>query len=158
MNKLNEWIALLTNVGLLLGIGLLVYELRQNSVLMQSEIYQQRTANLISVEAMIMESDALAEALAKGSLADNDPSDYSTKERLLIQSFLRSHAYRIDNILHQYELGTLTKEYLQTFECPFALYGEYGARHNVPQAVRAKDRYRKAGFNIRPVREACDGW
>ena len=158
MNKLNEWIALLTNVGLLLGIGLLVYELRQNSVLMQSEIYQQRTANLISVEAMIMESDALAEALAKGSLADNDPSDYSAKERLLIQSFLRSHAYRIDNILHQYELGTLTKEYLQTFECPFAIYGEHWARYNVPQGVRAMDRYRKAGFNIRPVREDCDGW
>jgi len=41
--KLNRWLALGANVGVLIGLILLVYEVRQNSALMQAQISMERT-------------------------------------------------------------------------------------------------------------------
>jgi len=41
--KLNRWLALGANVGVLIGLILLVYEVRQNSELMQAQISMERT-------------------------------------------------------------------------------------------------------------------
>lgn len=42
-DKLNRWLALGANVGVLIGLILLVYEVRQNSSLMQAQISMERT-------------------------------------------------------------------------------------------------------------------
>lgn len=38
LNELNDWLLLVANVGVLIGLGLLVYEIRQNSDLVRAEI------------------------------------------------------------------------------------------------------------------------
>ena len=42
-DRLNRWLALGANVGVLIGLILLVYEVRQNSELMQAQISMERT-------------------------------------------------------------------------------------------------------------------
>ena len=41
--KLNRWLALAANIGVLIGLILLVYEVRQNSGLMRAQISMERT-------------------------------------------------------------------------------------------------------------------
>ena len=41
--KLNQWLALAANLGVLIGLILLVYEVRQNSDLMRAQISMERT-------------------------------------------------------------------------------------------------------------------
>ena len=41
--KLNRWLALAANIGMLIGLILLVYEVRQNSDLMRAQISMERT-------------------------------------------------------------------------------------------------------------------
>jgi len=41
--KLNRWLALAANIGMLIGLVLLVYEVRQNSDLMRAQISMERT-------------------------------------------------------------------------------------------------------------------
>jgi hypothetical protein len=41
-DRLNRWLALGANVGVLIGLILLVYEVRQNSELMQAQISMER--------------------------------------------------------------------------------------------------------------------
>lgn len=41
--KLNHWLALGANIGVLIGLLLLVYEVRQNSALMRAQISMERT-------------------------------------------------------------------------------------------------------------------
>ena len=42
IEKTNHWLTLVTNVGVLIGIGLLVYELNQNTNLMRAEMHAMR--------------------------------------------------------------------------------------------------------------------
>ena len=51
MTQVKEWVSIATNIGLLLGITLVVFELRQNSIQMESAAYQDRTNALISHDA-----------------------------------------------------------------------------------------------------------
>jgi hypothetical protein len=48
MNKLNQWLTLLANVGVLIGIGFLAYEIRQNT---QATHAQTREAVLAATQA-----------------------------------------------------------------------------------------------------------
>jgi hypothetical protein len=153
MSGIGNRIAFLTNIGLLFGLALVVYELRQNSVLMESEIYQQRTADLIAVESMIIESPELASALAKVRLENEELNVCALKgltvsENTVFRSWLRAHAHRFSNLLHQYALGTLSESYLQSIAPYITRFAEPWRHLQIRQGNDLIEQYLAMGFKL----------
>ena len=47
-DKLNSWLTLGTNMAVVIGLALLVYEIKQNSEMMRAQINQSRTDTALS--------------------------------------------------------------------------------------------------------------
>jgi hypothetical protein len=156
MSKISDRIAVITNIGLLFGLALVIYELRQNSVLMESDIYQQRTADLIAIESMIIESPELASALATVRLENEELNvcaikDLTASEATVFRSWLRSHAYRFSNLLHQYTLGTLSESYLQSIAPYIRRFSEPWRQLQISQGNNLIKQYLAMGFELPAV-------
>ncbi len=149
-----DWVGIVTNIGLLLGIILVVYELRQNSIQMESSAYQQRTTDLITMDAMVMESEDLARALSKlDGPCELEP--LSSTERVAYKHWLTSHAHRMNNLLHQYNLGVLHDDYMRFIQKPMEDFGDSWRTHEIWQGESVVSRYRELGFPARESKE-CD--
>ena len=153
MTAVKDWISLVTNIGLLVGIILVIYELRQNSIQMESSAYQDRTADLIALDAMIMESDHLGSALSKiGGGCEQEP--LTAIERITYRAWLTSHAHRVNNLLHQYSLGVLDESYMRSIQQPMADFNHTWTHQGIWQGVRVVDEYENLGFAV-PEAKAC---
>ena len=56
-DKLNSWLSLGANVGVVVGLVLLVLEMRQNTDMMEAQIMQSRTETAMSEQQGIYNSD-----------------------------------------------------------------------------------------------------
>ena len=111
-DRLNRWLTLGANVGVLIGIMLLVLELNQNSVLMRAQIFNDRSSQGIELFATVAESPQLSEIIGVnfGSGAPHDAIAFaklSDIQRTQFRWFVRADRYRIENILYQQTLGIL---------------------------------------------------
>ena len=61
----NRWLTLGANIGVLIGIFLLVYELNQNSTLMQAQISSERSNHAIALNMSAAESTELSQVFAE---------------------------------------------------------------------------------------------
>ena len=77
MKRINEWIALLTNIGLLFGIVFLVYELDQNSLNQQMEARFFIAQSFSDFNSSVAENPQLASLLTKaeGSETELTPAE-----------------------------------------------------------------------------------
>ena len=108
MDRLNKWLTLGANVGVLIGILLLVYELNQNSELMRSQISNERSSQAIEMWLSVVESDELSEVLAiLGSPPPYavDVSSLSPSQFEKYKAFLRAQRFFHENMLQQQALG-----------------------------------------------------
>ena len=64
-DRLNRWLTFGANVGVLIGIILILIELNQNSDLMRAQMTQARVDNLVTSYESRMHSDHWAEIMAK---------------------------------------------------------------------------------------------
>ncbi len=55
--KINTWLSLSANIGVVIGLGLLVFEISQNTDMMQAQINQSRTDTAISEQQALYNSD-----------------------------------------------------------------------------------------------------
>ena len=74
-NRLNQWLTLGANVGVLVGIILILIELDQNSDLMRAQIAQTRADNQIASQEARMHSDYWPAIVAK--IWDGNNTNYS---------------------------------------------------------------------------------
>jgi hypothetical protein len=92
-NKLNQWMTLLANLCVVAGIAILVFELRQNNDLLESEARANIDANRVSQQRMIIEnSGGVADLLWRSRTGD----------RLTDQERWRLIAYR-SMLIHNFE-------------------------------------------------------
>ena len=102
-NELNKWLVLAANIGVLIGLVLVLYEIRQNSDLMQVQISQARADAAKESNQQTFESAYIPAILVKiqqgAELTDEDMVRYIT--------WFRSQNRNQENVLSQYQFGML---------------------------------------------------
>jgi hypothetical protein len=111
-NELNKWLVLAANIGVLLGLALVIYEIRQNSDLMQVQISQARADAAMVSNQQTFESAYIPTILVKiqqgNELSDEDMIRYVT--------WFRSQNRNQENVLGQYQFGMLDENIPRSIE------------------------------------------
>ena len=109
MERLNQWLTLVANFGVVIGIVFLAYEMRLNTNAMLSGTAAQMVSNWNSIQMTIAAEEGLPEALAAAAGKDWQP-DFSSAPTLRVMnaasSMLRSTEYEFN----EYQRGNLDEE------------------------------------------------
>ncbi len=139
MDTLNKWLMFIANVGVLIGIGFVAYELHQNTTATQLETTSNFQNAFAEVELMIASNPEFADLLTKGRNGEplTDP------EFVRLQAFYRTVLRAWQTNVTQHEAGGLsaeafagTKELMrQTFNQDVSLLNHW--KRNRPQFTPA---------------------
>jgi hypothetical protein len=113
--NLNQWLTLAANVGVLVGLILLIAELNQNSTLMRAQIFNDRADQGIAQFMAMAESSELSEIdglLRSSGFPDNAAafSELSPTQKNQYYWITRADRYRVENLLYQQLLGLLEND------------------------------------------------
>ena len=111
-DSLNRWLTLGANIGVLVGILLLIAELNQNSTLMRAQIFNERGGQGIEQFMTVAASPELSEITTRLRDGDwpNDPAPFlalTSTQQSQYWWFLRADRFRVENLLYQQALGIL---------------------------------------------------
>ncbi len=101
--KVNRWLSLGANIGVVIGLVLLIIEIGQNTEMMQAQINQSRTDAAISEQQAVFNSDYIPALVAKR----NKGEPFSEQEMIRYRTYFRSGNRNQDNNLWQYNQGFL---------------------------------------------------
>jgi len=116
MNRLNEWLQVTSNLGVLLGIVFLAMEISQNTQATKAEIYQTRAIENAATSLAVAESDVLISIIASVRSADGqtdlDAIDSLPEiDHLRLEQWVGAQLRNSDNNLYQCELGYLEEAF-----------------------------------------------
>ena len=115
----NRWLTLSANIGVVIGLILLLIELDQNSDLVRAQIHQARSDTWVSGRVAFADTEHLLPAYQK-FMAAGGPMDPSAIEALdpiellRVYRYLQSRAGDYDNLFYQYQQGYLDEEFYRT--------------------------------------------
>jgi hypothetical protein len=101
--KLNSWLTLGANIGVLIGLVLLIVEIQQNTEMMRAQINQSRTEAAQSEQQATYNSDYMPAILTKVDKGE----ELTEEEMRRFQPYIRSFNRNMDNQLWQYKRGLL---------------------------------------------------
>lgn len=64
-DRLNKWLTLGANLGVLLGLAVLIFEIHQNNALMQAQIEESRSEALVAWRWQVVGNEVIAGVYAK---------------------------------------------------------------------------------------------
>ena len=102
-DNVNKWLTLSANIGVVLGLVLLIVEIGQNTEMMQAQINQMRADSAMSLQYAYFNSEylpAIREKISSGS-------ELSREEVRRYRSYFRAFNRNQDNNLWQYNQGYL---------------------------------------------------
>ncbi len=102
-DKLNSWLALAANLGVLVGIVFVVIEVRQNSEITRAQMTQSRADTAILLASEWGNSDYMPAIAEKIHLGDDLTYQEMLRYRTWVRAFLRNH----QNNYLQYKNGYL---------------------------------------------------
>lgn len=116
-DRLNRWLTLVANIGVLIGIFLLILEINQNNDLMRIQIEQSRSESFLAWQRQAVADDSIARFLVR----IGNPEDFSLEsfqqlspaEQIRARYLISSNFYDFENTYAQYERGFVSKEYWQ---------------------------------------------
>ena len=119
LEGLNRWITLGANVGVVVGLALLIIEIRQNSELVRAQIHQSRSDNYVSERQAVADSQFILPVTVKLMTAGDylDPANLDVldpTERERFRRYLQSRHADYDNLFYQYRLGYLDESFYQS--------------------------------------------
>jgi len=100
-DRLNSWLSLIANVGVLLGIFLVAYELRQNSIQVRAQTRSNLAEDTVEHLWHQLEHQGVQNALRK--VRDGEP--LTADEGWLVGSVAHITLRRWENIYYQYRIG-----------------------------------------------------
>ena len=116
-DKLNRWLTLGANFGVLVGIFLLIFEIRQNSNLMRVQVEQARSDSYIDWQRDIAITEGFASIISK---FDRSAGSYSENflrltpvEQARVRAALNARFYDLENLHSQYVEGFVSEDYWQ---------------------------------------------
>ena len=117
--KTNKWLTLLANVGVVIGLALLIFEIRQNGELVRAQIHQARSDEWVSARQDLADSEYILPAWEKfvDAGAPGDPSALTTLgpiEAARVYRYMQSRAGDYDNLYFQYRQGYLDEEFYKS--------------------------------------------
>ena len=115
-DKLNTWLTLGANIGVLVGLLLLVLELDQNSDVVRAQIHQARSDSFESFMIEVADTEHLAPVLEKFRAAGGTRDVSSLQkldpiERYRLRTYYNGRVMGYDNLYYQYTNGFLEEEY-----------------------------------------------
>ena len=118
-DSLNRWLTFSANVGVVIGLVLLVAELNQNSELVRAQIHQARSDNYVSDMMAIADTEFLLPAYKKlseaGGISDIAAlAALDETERERIRRYAQARLADYDNLFYQHSLGYLDDEFYQS--------------------------------------------
>lgn len=103
--KLNSWLSLAANLGVVVGLLVLVIELQQNTAMMESQIHQGRTEAAQSEQQAVFNSDYIPQILVK--VANGEA--LTAEEIHRYETYFRAFNRNMDNQLWQFHRGFLSQ-------------------------------------------------
>ncbi len=118
-DSLSRWLTFSANIGVVIGLALLVVELKQNSELVRAQIHQARSDSYVSDMIAISDTEFLLPAYEKlsdgGGITDVTALEVLDQiERERIRRYAQARMADYDNLFYQYRLGYLDEEFYQT--------------------------------------------
>ena len=105
MERINQWLTLMGNLGIIAGIVFLGYEIRQTTVVMEASSRQEFAAQDLAYFATSLDATVIAAAMnkleMKEALSDLELSQLVQRQHLNFRIF--------ENALYQHRKGTLEK-------------------------------------------------
>lgn len=105
-DRLNRWLTFGANLAVLAGIGLLVYELQQNRVMMRAQTRNEISSRLIDMQMTVAENSEFADiemrARAGEELAPNERWRFFNRNLAMYKYW--------ENVHYQYRLGLYDEE------------------------------------------------
>ena len=121
--KLNEWLTLTANFGVLLGIFFLAYEINLSRTVALAEIYQGRahTRSEASLQIALssghfVEADLKFQELLEKQGVANAVAELTQEERYLLSNWHSSLMVRFDNVAFQYQQGLIPDAYYESIK------------------------------------------
>ena len=116
-DRLNRWLTLGANLGVVVGLILLIVEINQNSDLTRIQIEQSRSETYVNWRRQVATSDTVASVMAKIESMEGSPMErleqLSPKERVQVRSIVEARFYDYENLFAQYQQGFVSEEYWQ---------------------------------------------
>jgi hypothetical protein len=102
-DRLNRWLTLGANIGVLIGIAFLAIEIRQNAEMIRAQITQSRAETAIAISGMTVNSEYMPGIRIKV----RDGIKLTEEEKLRYRTFIRAILRNQDNYLQQYNQGLI---------------------------------------------------
>ena len=117
-DSVNKWLTLSANVGVVIGLILLLIELNQNSYFVRAQIHQARSDAHVWMKEESADSEFLLPAMEKFRLAGGSKNmeamDALTPiEAARVKRSMEAAHQDYDNLYYQYQQGYLDEEYYQ---------------------------------------------
>ncbi len=116
-DKVNRWLTLGANVGVLIGIILILAELNQNADLMQAQIAQSRADNRLELHRLEMDSDYWPVIYAKRAEAESGDEwirSLTAEEYQRLRSRTLMQVIDLRTQFFQYQEGYLDRDFFET--------------------------------------------
>lgn len=128
-NKINGWLTLVANIGVLVGLGILIYEIKQSNDLALAQIEQTRSESLLQWRREWVTDDYIAPLLTKvESLVPEDEfvqmnvldrqkatiemlDELDPVERTRMSYFISASYWDFENLYFQYKRGLVSETY-----------------------------------------------
>jgi hypothetical protein len=129
--SINKWLSLGANVGVLIGLILLLVEIDQNNDLVRAQIHQARSDTHVSNRLQIADSEFLILAVEKfyaaGGFNNLSALDQLTAvEVARIREWMIAFHQDYDNLFYQYQQGYLDNEfYRYRVEVPISIFAPW---------------------------------
>lgn len=114
--RLQSWLSIGANFGVLLGLILLIIELRQNSDLLKAEIHQSRSDSFASNRVETADSEFLLPAIVKfeelgGPSNPKSVHELDSVDKARVRMYYASRLQEYDNLYLQYRSGLLDEDF-----------------------------------------------
>ena len=107
--KLNRWLGVATNIGVIIGLVFLAIEIHQNSEMLKLTSSRESTAALQNVTIQQMQPE-IAEIIGKAY----DNKQLSLSETITLEGFLMSYLFVLQEDFIDYQAGLFPEEKWQT--------------------------------------------
>jgi hypothetical protein len=117
---LNKWLTLGANIGVLIGLALLILEINQNNELMLAQMEQSRSMSLVDFRRQAAMNPEFSALMAKAiQLTESGIPLQKIDEHLTpgeisqLDALATADIYDMENVFAQYERGLISDEYWQ---------------------------------------------
>ncbi len=144
-DKLNRWLTLGANIGVIAGLIFLALEIRHAQMAMQSQAFQTRALDAIAWDLEMAKDEDLGRMLILIESGNLDPDSLSESDWQIAYFLLDGARIDTDNEHYQYQNGFLDSGFYNGVTVPMIrfyapIWRRFGVREGRPEFRREVDR------------------